>query len=255
MIDFVREYILEGLFRLTEAIGFPSYAVAIIILTIIVKLILLPLNIKQMRSMKQMQIIQPLMAELDKKYANNPQKKQEEMLKLYQEHQINPMAGCLPLLIQLPIIMVLYRSLLNFDPAFHEYYNFFWISDLSAKDTTMILPILAGAFTFLQSYTSTGWPKDKMQRSMIIIMPIMIIWMGSQLQAGICIYWIVFSIMGILQQIFINRGITPEKGHNKKLQAQAQAEIAEIENKHVKPSNPELQGIKNPNTSKKKKRK
>ncbi len=248
MSNFVSQC-LEGLFRLTEAIHFPSYALALIILTVIIKLILLPLNIKQMKSMKGLQVVQPLMKELDKKYANNPQKKQEEMMKLYQEHNINPLAGCLPLLIQMPIIMVLYRGLLAFSPANPGHYNFFWIPDLSRPDTTIILPVLVAVFTFLQSYTSTGLPKDSMQKVMVYGMPLMLGWMATNFPSGICIYWIVFSIMGILQQVFVNRGLTPASKSKREEEKQA----AVIDVAPVTEPSPSA-GVKNPNTSKKKKK-
>ena len=132
---------VEKIFELTQAIGFPSYAAAIVIITIIIKLILFPLNQKQIKSTKNMQVIQPQVMELNKKYANNPQKKSEELMKLYKEYNINPMAGCLPLLIQLPIIMILYRGLLNFTPRMEKVNQY---RQMKTWNFVAIYPIIKG---------------------------------------------------------------------------------------------------------------
>ena len=110
---------LEYAYKLTDDLGFPSYGIAIIVLTIIIKTALLPLAVKQIKSMKAMQEIQPLMQQVQKKYKNDPKKLREEMGKLYKEHGANPMSGCLPLLIQMPFLVSIYYALQGFpyDPA------------------------------------------------------------------------------------------------------------------------------------------
>ena len=113
IIDFITS-IINGLYQLTVTVGFPSYAVAIIMISVIIKLILYPLTVKQMKSTQGMQEVQPKMAEIQKKYKNNPEKMNQEVMKLYQEYEINPMAGCLPLLIQLPILYGLFTALRQF---------------------------------------------------------------------------------------------------------------------------------------------
>lgn len=235
-------------------VGFPSYALAIIIITLIIKLILFPLNQKQIRSTKNMQLVQPQIMEINKKYADNPQKKSEELMKVYQENHINPMAGCLPMLIQLPIIMILYRGLLNFTPANPDLYYLFGSSiPLGAPPENLIIPIIVGLGTFLQSFTSMGLPKDTTQKSMIIIMPLMIGYMATKFQVFICLYWFTFSILGVIQQIIINKGLTPQSGAARKnLTGDAAAIDAVPANKEAGKGSEK--GKKNVNTSKKKKK-
>jgi YidC/Oxa1 family membrane protein insertase len=209
LIGFVTDS-LEWLYQLTVLAKIPSYALAIFILTIIIKLLLHPLTHKQMKSMKSMQQIQPIVKELDKKYKDNPQKKQEEMMKIYQEYGVNPMAGCLPLLIQFPILIALFRGLQTFQPSTPEHYNFFWISDLSIPDPSgFILPIFVGLSTFLQQYMTSPNATDPTQKTLLYAMPILFGWMTRSFPAGLALYWISFSVVGSIQQVIINRGIKP----------------------------------------------
>ncbi len=117
--------ILEGLFHLTEMIQIPSYALAILLLTIILKIVLYPTAIKQQKASKTMQQIQPKIKAIEKKYGNNPQKKQEMMMNLYKEEKFSPFSSCLPLLIQMPILLILFYGLRNFVPANPQFYTFF----------------------------------------------------------------------------------------------------------------------------------
>ena len=258
---------VEKIFELTQAIGFPSYTLTIVIITIIIKLILFPLNKKQIASTKNIQVIQPLVNEINQKYANNPQKKSEELMKLYKEHNINPMAGCLPLLIQLPIIIILYQGLLHFEPSHPEFYTLFGTIPLGTPPDGLVIPVIVALGTLLQSFTSMGLPKQSAQKIMIIVMPIMIGYMATQFQVFICIYWLVFSILGALQQILVNGGLTPQLGAERKERKLAAAEAANAaaaqengaviaENAPQKNSQKNSQkGVKNVNTSKKKKKK
>lgn len=246
---------VEKLFELTQILGFPSYALAIVMITLIIKLILFPLNQKQIKSTKNMQLVQPKIQEINTKYANNPQKKSEEMMKVYQENNINPMAGCLPLLIQLPIIMILYRGLLNFQPAVPEEYFLLGTIPLGSAPEGLIIPVIVALGTFLQSFTSMGLPKDTTQKMMIIMMPLMIGYMATKFQVFICLYWFTFSILGVIQQIIINRGLTPQSGAARKFAANG-ANGVEIDVKPAKePGKGSEKGTKNVNTSKKKKKK
>src|SRR5690606_24138540 len=117
------------------------YGVAIILMTIIVRIILLPLMVSSYRSMKKMQTLQPLMAKLREKYKDNPQQMQIETMNLYKTHGVNPVAGCLPMFLQLPIFMALY-SLLGHSIELYKAPFLFWIHDLSYKDPFFVLPIL-----------------------------------------------------------------------------------------------------------------
>lgn len=204
IIGLIQQFI-EYLFELTRSIGMPSYALAIILLTIIVKVLLYPLMRKQMQSMARLAELQPKIAAVERKYGNNPAKKNEALVKLYQQNNINPMAGCLPLLIQLPIFVALYRALLTFEAKFPEFNNFFWISDIGSPDPTLIyLPVLVGVSTYLQQKIMITNKQDQMQKIMLYLMPIMLGWMAIRFPAGLCLYWITYSVIGTLQQLSVN---------------------------------------------------
>lgn len=202
--------VIYGLYKVTAAIGFPSYALAIIFITIILKVLLYPLMAKQMKSMMNMQEVQPKLLELQKKYANNPDKLNQEMMKLYKEYDINPMAGCLPLIIQMPILIGLYTALgqYQFEPLEHA--TFFWVNNLNAPDPLYILPILVGVSMFFQQKASMGKNNEAMQnnqmmKSMLYFMPPMMAFICISLPAGLCLYWSVFSLLGIGQQLIMNK--------------------------------------------------
>ncbi|ABB14148.1 MULTISPECIES: YidC/Oxa1 family membrane protein insertase [Carboxydothermus] len=198
-------WILNNLYLFTKSIGIPSYALAIIMLTILIKIILYPLNHAQMKSMKVMQELQPKMQEIQKKYKNDPQKQQQALMELYKEYGVNPMSGCLPMLIQLPILIALYRALYNFKYLNPAHAKFFWIANISHKDPYFILPILAALTTYIQSRMTMTSGNDPNQKVMLYVMPLMIGWIAMSLPAGLGIYWVVLNIMGIIQQYFVNQ--------------------------------------------------
>lgn len=186
--------------------GMPSYALAIILLTVIVKVLLYPLMRKQMQSMATLNKLQPKIAAIDRKYGKNPAKKNEALVKLYQQNNINPMAGCLPLLIQLPIFVCLYRALLNFEYT-GGYDSFYWIEHIGNPDPTGIyLPILVGLSTYAQQKIMITNKNDRMQNVMLYVMPIMLGFMAIRFPAGLCLYWITYSVIGTLQQLAVNHG-------------------------------------------------
>lgn len=196
---------------------FSAYAISIIIATIIVKFILLPLTLKQTKSMKNMQKIQPKLQELQKKYKNDKEKLNMKTMELYKEHKVNPFGGCLPLLIQFPIIIGFFTVLRN--PVKYVFENqaaydainksFLWIDNL--KDTDLwILPIVAAITTYFQSKmmspSSGGDEKaQSTQKMMTTIMPIMILFFARSVPAGLALYWVVSNTFQIVQQFFINR--------------------------------------------------
>lgn len=201
--------LIEWLYNITAQMGIPNYAIAIAILTVLIKVALYPLTYKQMKSMKVMQQLQPQIKELDKKYKNDPQKKQQAMMELYKEHGANPLSGCLPLLLQMPILFALFRALQDFVPTHPEHYNFFWISDLSKPDPTIIMPLIVGLTTFAQQYVTSPNSNDQTQKTMLYMMPIIFGFMSKNFPAGLAFYWIMFSVVGTIQQLFINKGIKP----------------------------------------------
>lgn len=199
-------WFLEKVFLFTDLIGVPSYALAIFLFTIVVKLLLQPLMNKQMRSMRQMQRLQPKITELQKRYQSNPQKLQQEQMKLYKDAQVSPFSGCLPLLIQMPIIIALLQALREFSPLVPEFYTFFWISDLSEPDPTgWVLPVLTAGAMFFQQWLSTTNKTDRTQRMMLYFMPIMFGFFVRSFPSGLALYWIFYSLVGAAIQYVMNR--------------------------------------------------
>lgn len=204
-MNLIQQFV-EYLFGLTQSFGFPSYALAIILLTIIVKILLYPLMRKQMQSMANLTKLQPKIAAIERKYGKNPAKKNEALVKLYQQNNINPMAGCLPLLIQLPIFVCLYRALLNFEYT-GGFDSFFWVEHIGNPDPTYIyLPVLVGLSTYAQQKIMITNKKDRMQNTMLYVMPIMLGFMAMRFPAGLCLYWVTYSVIGALQQLAVNHG-------------------------------------------------
>ena len=190
-----------------------NYGVSIILFTILVKLLMIPLTVKQMKSMKSIQIIQPKINELKEKYKNDPEKLNVKTMELYQEYKVNPFGGCLPLLIQFPILIGLFAVLREpgvyvFESqAAYEALNtaFLWLPNLTAPDL-WILPLLAALFTFLSSFTMTGANQsDSSQKMMTYFFPIMIFWWGRSFPAGLSLYWVVSNGFQVAQQILLKR--------------------------------------------------
>jgi len=200
-------WLLNWLYQVTGSLGIPNYGLAIIFLTIIIKVVLYPLTKKQMKSMLVMQQLQPKVKEIQDKWKNkDPQKMQQMVMDLYKQNNVNPAAGCLPLLIQMPILIALYKSLFAFPYINEAHANFIWVNNLSATDPYFILPVLAGATTYFQSKMTT-MSNDPTQRMMLYIMPIFIAWISASVPAGLALYWVVFNIVGIIQQFFINKQV------------------------------------------------
>lgn len=199
-------YLINLCYDFTNLIHLPNYGLAIIFLTILIKVVLYPLTLKQMRSMAVMQQLAPKVKEIQAKYKEkDPQKMQKKIMELYQEHNVNPLSGCLPLLVQLPILIALYRALLYFQYPDPRHASFLWIGSLSQiGDYLYVLPVLAGVSTFFQS-KMTMTSNDPTQRIMLITMPIFIAWICTTVPAGLALYWVIFNILGIVQQYFINK--------------------------------------------------
>lgn len=136
-IESLLRFVLESLFAITSAAGFASYGWAIILLTIIVKMALYPLTVKQVKSMKAMQELSPKMKKIQEKYKDNPQVMQQKIGALYKDAGVNPLAGCLPLLIQMPILMGMYYSLYNFSYPTPESAYFLWMTSMSNPDRSI----------------------------------------------------------------------------------------------------------------------
>lgn len=193
-----------------------SAGIAVIVLTIIFKTILLPLTVKSLRSMSSMQELQPKIKDLQKKYAKDRQKLSAETMKLYQEHGVNPAAGCLPMLLQVPIFFGLYFAIENLSRHGGGVWtqSFLWLPDLSQADPYHILPIGAGIFQFVQTRMArpknqgkAADPQQQMMNTMMTFTPLMVVVFGWQFASGPVIYWAVSAIYSAVQQWFIRLGV------------------------------------------------
>ncbi|WP_214848688.1 membrane protein insertase YidC [Exiguobacterium sp. s193] len=199
-----------------------NYGIGIIITTLIVRLVILPLMIKQTKSMGGMQVIQPEMVKLREKYSSKDQetqqKLQQEMMKLYQEHNVNPLAGCLPILIQMPILIAFYNAIIYTPDIFSH--QFLWFN-LGKPDPYFVLPILSAIFTYLQQKLSMAGQDDNPQmKIMLYVFPIMIFVMGVTLPSALSLYWVVGYIFSIIVTIAIMKPM------REKIKAQTEATIA-----------------------------
>lgn len=219
-----------------------NYGIVIILLTIIVRVVLVPLTIGQMKSMAKMQKIQPEMKELQKRYKDNPQKLQEETMEFYKKNNINPLSGCLPLLLQMPVFYALFQALRNpskvvinvlgnfdlngitsgiktgmmgiapgteFAPGGipNPNYNFLWLN-LNERDPYYILVILMVVTMFISSKITSTDPK---QSKMMLVMPLIFGLISFQFPSGILVYWVTTNVWSIGQQWVVNKIIMKDK--------------------------------------------
>ena len=178
---------------------------AIILLVILVKIVLYPLNAASYKSMAKMRAVAPKLQELKVLYVDDKMKQQQEMMALYKREKINPLGGCLPILLQIPVFLGLYWALLS-SVELRQAPWIGWITDLARTDPYFILPIVMAGTMFLQTYL-TPPPTDPMQAKMMKIMPVVFSVMFFFFPAGLVLYWVVNNILSIAQQWWINRQI------------------------------------------------
>ena len=188
---------------------FGNWGVAIIFLTIIVKILLLPLNQKSMKSMKDMAKLKPLIDDLKKKYPDDKQKLNQEMMGLYKSHKINPMGGCFPMLLQMPIWIALYRMLYSAVELYQTPFIPGWVDDLSLRDPYFVMPVVLGATMFLQQKISPTSADSQQAKMMLYAMPIMFTFIMLYLPSGLVLYIFVNSLLTIGHQLFYNRDGSP----------------------------------------------
>ncbi|MBI5676530.1 MAG: membrane protein insertase YidC [Nitrospirae bacterium] len=180
-----------------------NYGWTIILITIITRIPFIPLMHKSQQSMKKMQAIQPALASIKEQYKKDPQKMQKEMTELYKKHKVNPVGGCLPMLLQIPVFIALY-NVLSKAIELRGAPFMFWIHDLSMKDPYYILPVVMGAsMVFQQKITPSTM--DPAQAKIMMIMPIVFTFMFLSFPSGLVIYWLVNNILGIAQQLYANK--------------------------------------------------
>jgi YidC/Oxa1 family membrane protein insertase len=179
-----------------------NYGVAIIIITVILKILFFPLTHKSYKSMKEMQKLQPKMLELREKFKNDREALNRATMELYKTHKVNPLGGCLPMVVQIPVFFALYKSLMFSIELRHAPF-ILWITDLSAKDPYYVTPIIMGATMFIQQ-KMTPSTMDPTQAKMMLAMPIVFTFMFLNFPSGLVIYWLVNNILTIAQQAYIN---------------------------------------------------
>jgi YidC/Oxa1 family membrane protein insertase len=197
----------------------PNYGIAIILLTICTKILLWPLGNKSYKSMSEMKKLQPLMTEIREKYKGDKQKMNQELMALYRTYKVNPMGGCLPMVLQIPVFFALYRMLYQAIELRHAPF-FLWINDLSAPDRLFdfgfsipfmqppygipVLTIVMGATMLLQQKMSPP-PGDPTQAKMMMLMPVVFTFIFINFSSGLVLYWLVNNVLSISQQYYVQQ--------------------------------------------------
>lgn len=186
-----------------------NYGIAIIILTILTRIPFIPLINKSQASMKKLQDVQPLMAEIREKHKKDPQRMQKELMELYKKHKVNPMGGCLPMLIQIPVFFALFK-VLGISIELRHAPFMMWVQDLSVKDPWFVLPVLMGVTMFIQQ-KMTPSAMDPKQQKIMLFMPIIFTFLFFTFPSGLVLYWLVSNILSIIQQYFVNKKLEAQK--------------------------------------------
>ncbi|WP_110114514.1 YidC family membrane integrase SpoIIIJ [Bacillus sp. CGMCC 1.16541] len=195
---------------------FGDYGLSIIVVTILIRLLILPLMVKQMQNTKAMQALQPEMQKLREKYsskdAKTQQKLQQETMQLFQTHNVNPLSGCLPILVQMPILIGFFHAITRTEEIANH--TFLWF-DLGTRDPYFALPIIAGITTFIQQkMMMAGSATQNPQMAMMLwIMPIMIVIFAINFPAALSLYWVVGNLFMIAQTYFIKGPDLSQKKH------------------------------------------
>ena len=211
----ISEYLVIPLFTFLHSF-IPNYGIVILIFTIIIKLLLYPLTKSSMQSMRKMQALQPLMTELREKYKEDQQKQNTEMMRLYKDYGINPAGGCLPMVLQMPILFALF-SIFRSTIELRQQPFVWWISDLANPDILFRLPfhipvlgtsfisglaLLMAITMFIQQKQTV---QDPRQKSMVYVMPVMFWIMFNAFPSGLNLYYFLFNLLSIIQQYYMNK--------------------------------------------------
>ncbi len=243
----IAEYLMLPLLKFLHSF-IPNYGIVIIIFSLIIKIVLHPLTKQSMNSMKKMQLLQPMMNEIREKYKDDPQKMNQEVMKLYQTYGINPAGGCLPILLQMPILIALY-GLFRATIELRQQPFILWITDLSIPDTILHLPfrlplfmideisglaLLLGITMFIQQKMTITDPR---QKAMVYLMPILLTLLFNSFPSGLNLYYFMFNLFSIAQQHYVNKFSKPielkpvdkkaKKGFMQRLMEQAEENAKE----------------------------
>ncbi|MED7819159.1 MULTISPECIES: membrane protein insertase YidC [unclassified Francisella] len=201
MLSFFSEIIFWVMSHIHALVG--NWGLSIILVTVLIKLIFYPLSAKSYRSMAKMRMLQPRIKRLQEIYKDDRQALGKKMMEMYKEEKVNPLGGCLPMVIQIPIFISLYWVLLESVELRHAPF-IFWIHDLSMKDPYFVLPVLMGISMFLQQRLSPA-PADPMQAKIMMFLPVIFTFLFASFPSGLVLYWLTNNLISILQQWFITK--------------------------------------------------
>lgn len=190
-----------------------NYGWAIVLLTIVTRIPFIPLLNKSQKSMRKMQEIQPRVTEIKEKYKKDPQRMQKEVSELFKKHKVNPVGGCLPMLLQIPVFLALY-NILSIAIELRGAPFMLWIVDLSIKDPYYVLPIVMGITMIIQQ-KMTPSSMDPMQAKIMMFMPVIFTFMFLNFASGLVLYWLVNNILAIVQQFFANKKLALEQAEKR----------------------------------------
>jgi len=207
IFDFLIQTLMLPFLNFSYHSIFPNYGIAIILLTLFVKLIFYPLTNKQFKAMKLNQEMQPKLKELQEKYKKQPEVLQKKMFEFWKEQGINPLDGCLPMVVQLPFFIAIFLTMQS--PSFHTLISTpginpgflpFWLPNLGLADKTFILPIIIGISTWWSQKSMT---MDPMQARIFMFMPILMVVISWKMPSGVLLYWATSTIISTIQQMWI----------------------------------------------------
>lgn len=207
-LSFLMDPLRDVLYFIHNNLGV-TWAVSIILLTIMVRLLLIPLTVKQYTSMRAMQRLQPKIKELQKKYKDDRQKLNEELMKFYRDNKVNPFGSCLPLLLQMPVFMALYFMLTG--ESFEPDNSFFWINNITQPDKALVFIYVGSQLLSSKMLTTTV---DRTQQMMMYMMPLFfgVFFLIYPFPAGVLLYWVTTNIWTIGQQLVVMRIIKAREG-------------------------------------------
>lgn len=179
--------------------GVGDYGIALMIVTLLIRVVTMPLMVRSLRNTKRMQALQPQLAKLKETYGKDPKVYQEKMMLLYKEEGVNPFAGCMPMLLQMVVLTILYRAIYTDPVMLHA--KFLGVMPLGQPDHTYILPVLAAATSYLQQKMSMV-QNDPSQRMLLYLYPVLIFFMGMHVYAALSLYWVFSNLLTMVQLYF-----------------------------------------------------
>jgi len=205
-LGFLSDLMQQGISRLVGVVG--NYGLAIIILTVLVRVLLLPFTLAQTRSTLKMQALNPEVQALQKKYKNNPERFNQEQMALWKKHGVNPLSSCLLMLIQFPFLIAFFQALEGFEPLQHARF----LGIILGQPERIVLPLLTAVTTFLSMKISApAATSEKSQAIMQYMFPVLIWWMSMRFPAALSLYWLVSNILAVGERFLLPRSLAPAK--------------------------------------------